>query len=147
MKAISRVEEHSVSKLNHLAESEHELRWRLWREKCRRSDRVAESRMKIVFWSAVAILGAVILYCWLHPKALPERTQPTAAEFSSSSAGNRPSPQPFVTPRSERLRCLRNARAGSRSSTARAITARSVSRIALFIAAPCSTSYLVNRNW
>ena len=68
-----------MSKPDLPAESEHELRWRLWRAECRRSDRIVERRMKIVFWAVVVIVAALILYVYFRPKAFSEGTEPPVA--------------------------------------------------------------------
>ena len=104
MNGISQAEEYSVSTPDLPAESEHELHWRLWREKCRRSDRIAERRMKVVFWGVVATVAALILYVYFRPHALAEDTEPTVARVQFSIGITRPR-RPFVTPHSEELRC------------------------------------------
>ena len=68
---------------DHPAESEQELRWRVWQEKCRRSDQLAERRMRILFCAAAAILAGVFLYYWLRPDAQSNNSEPAvASEFS-----------------------------------------------------------------
>ena len=64
-----------MSTLDHAPESEQMLRWRLWQEKCRHSDQLAERRMKIMFCAVAAILVAVTLYYWLCPKPTTQGTQ------------------------------------------------------------------------
>lgn len=68
---------------DHPAESEQELRWRVWQEKGRRSDQVAEQRIRILFCAVVAILAGVILYYWLRPNPQSKSSEPVvASEFS-----------------------------------------------------------------
>jgi hypothetical protein len=43
-------------------DSGQELRWRAWQEKGRRNDRLADKRMKVVFFFVGLILLAWILY-------------------------------------------------------------------------------------
>jgi len=49
-----------VSISDHPPESEQELRWRVWQEKRRRSDQLAERQMRILFCAAAAIFAGVI---------------------------------------------------------------------------------------
>lgn len=68
---------------DHPTESEQELRWRVWQDKHRRSDRLAERRMRILFCAAAAILAGVILYYWLRPNARTKSTEPVVASGNS----------------------------------------------------------------
>lgn len=49
-------------------DSEQELRWQTWQEKSRRSDRLADKRMKVIFSIVGLILLAWVLYYALGPK-------------------------------------------------------------------------------
>ena len=49
-------------------DSGQELRWREWQEKDRRNDRMADKRMKLVFFFVGLILLAWILYYALQPR-------------------------------------------------------------------------------
>lgn len=69
--------------LDHPAESEQELRWRVWQEKRRRSDQLVEKRMRILFCAAAAILAGVILYYWLRPNAQSKSTERVVASRNS----------------------------------------------------------------
>ena len=68
---------------DHAAESEQELRWRVWQEKRRRSDQVAAERIRILFCAVVAILAGVILYYWLRPNAPSKSSEPVVASGNS----------------------------------------------------------------
>ena len=94
MNGISQTEEYSASKPDLPAESEHELRWRLWQEKCQRSDRIAERRMKIVLGAVVAIVAAMILYVYFRPNAFSEGTEPAVTRVQFAIGRN----QTFLTP-------------------------------------------------
>lgn len=52
-------------------DSEHELRLRTWQERGRRADRLAEKRMKVLFFIVGLILVAMILYYTLRTKVSP----------------------------------------------------------------------------
>lgn len=61
-------------------ESEQELRWRAWQEKCRRSNQRTEKRMKIVLWVAAAVfIFIVILYFRFRPRLEPKVLRPVVA--------------------------------------------------------------------
>lgn len=68
---------------DHPAESEQELRRRVWHEKHRRADQLAERRMRILFCAAAAILAGVILYYWLRPNAQSKSTEPVVTSRDS----------------------------------------------------------------
>jgi len=53
-------------------ESDHELRWRNWKERGRRADKLAEKRMTVLFSVVCLILVALILYT-LWAKESPGR--------------------------------------------------------------------------
>lgn len=53
-------------------DSDQELRWRTWQEKGRRSDRLADKRVKIVFSIVGLFLLAWILCYALRTKASPD---------------------------------------------------------------------------
>ena len=68
---------------DHVAESEQELRWRVWQEKRRYSDQLAAKRIRILFCAVIAILAGIILYYWLRPNAQSKSSEPVvASEFS-----------------------------------------------------------------
>ena len=52
-------------------DSEQELRWRAWQEKGRRTDRLAEKRMKVLFSIVGLVLVAMILYYVFRSKIPP----------------------------------------------------------------------------
>lgn len=65
---------------DHPAEPEQKLRWRVWQEKRRGSDQLAERRMRILFCAAATILAGVILYYWLRPDAQSKTSEPVVAQ-------------------------------------------------------------------
>jgi len=62
--------------------SEHEIRFLAWQEKNRRSDQLAEKRVKIAFAVIVVVLLLVILYSWRQAIEL-ERLQDSPSEVRS----------------------------------------------------------------
>ena len=69
-------------------DSEQELRWQTWQEKSRRSDRLADKRMKVIFSIVGLILLAWVLYYALGAKASSDsdhvqRALATTVQFSS----------------------------------------------------------------
>lgn len=58
--------------------SEQKLLWRTWGEKSRRADRVAETRMMVLFLAVGLVLLACVLYYALGAKALFD-PHPTAS--------------------------------------------------------------------
>lgn len=68
---------------DHVAESEQELRWRVWQEKRRYSDQLAAKRIRILFCAVIAILAGIILYYWLRPNARSKSSEPVVASGNS----------------------------------------------------------------
>jgi hypothetical protein len=66
---------------------EQEIRWRAWREKGRRADRLAKKRMKALLAAIGLILLALILYTTLRAGAAPisDDVQTTVGSDHSSS--------------------------------------------------------------
>ena len=68
-------------------DSEQELRWRAWQEKCRHSNQRPERRMKIVLWVVAAVfIFIVILYFRFRPRLEPKVLRSVVAESLSLTA-------------------------------------------------------------
>ena len=72
-----------MSRSDHAAESEQEIRWRVWQGKRRRSDQLADRWMRIMFCAAAVILDRVFLYYWLRPNARSKGPEPAVASGNS----------------------------------------------------------------
>jgi len=69
-----------MSEPGQVVDSEQELRWRAWQEKCRRSNQRTERRMKVVVWVVASVfIFVVILYFWFRPLSEPKVLRPVVA--------------------------------------------------------------------